>query len=197
LKRVSVVVGLLLAGALALVGILSLTRGTPVKAVVAIGDKNGPPTVTDSLFSRSMALYTGLQLFKGNAVQQVNNGAVYTDLWRDLRAAKHTITVQMYYSRPGVVADTMAAILTERARAGVRVLFVLDAFGSQNLKKEWADSLRAAGVEIGLLRQLHWYSLHNASDRSHVRVVVVDGKIGYTGGFGLADYWLGDGKHKD
>jgi cardiolipin synthase A/B len=78
----------------------------------------------------------------------------------------------------------------------VRVLFVLDAFGSQNLKKEWADSMRAAGVEIGLLRQLHWYALHNASDRSHVRVVVVDGEIGYTGGFGLADYWLGDGRHE-
>jgi cardiolipin synthase len=79
----------------------------------------------------------------------------------------------------------------------VRVLLVLDAFGSQNLKQKWADSLRAAKVEIGLLRQLHWYSLHNASDRSHVRVVVVDGKVGYTGGFGLADYWLGDGKHPD
>jgi cardiolipin synthase len=91
----------------------------------------------------------------------------------------------------------MAAILKERAKAGVRVLFVLDAFGSQNLKKVWADSLTAAGVEIGLLRQLHWYSLHNVSDRSHVRAVVVDGEIGYTGGFGLADYWLGNGRKKD
>ena len=197
LKRVSIVLGLLVVGALALIGILSMTRGTPVKAVVAIGDKEGPPAVTDSLFSRSMALYTGLHLTRGNAVQQVNNGDVYTNLWRDLRAAQHTITVQMYYSQPGAVADTMAVILKERARAKVRVLFVLDAFGSQNLKKEWADSLRAAGVEIGLLRQLHWFSLHNASDRSHVRVVVVDGKVGYTGGFGLADYWLGDGKHKN
>jgi cardiolipin synthase len=197
LKRISVVIGLLLVGALALIGILSVTRGTPVKTVVAIGDKEGPPAVTDSLFAQSMALYTGVALTKGNAVQQLNNGDVYTNLWRDLRAAQHTITVQMYYSQPGAVADTMGMILRERARAGVRVLFVLDAFGSQNLKKEWADSLRAAGVEIGLLRQLHWYSLHNASDRSHVRVVVVDGAIGYTGGFGLADYWLGDGKHKD
>ncbi|MDQ6634460.1 MAG: phospholipase D-like domain-containing protein, partial [Gemmatimonadota bacterium] len=118
-------------------------------------------------------------------------------LWKDLRAAQHTITVQMYYSRPGAVADSMATILKERARAGVRVLLVLDAFGSQNLKRDWADGLRAAGVEIGLLRQLHWYSLHNASDRSHVRVVVTDGEVGYTGGFGLADYWLGDGKHPD
>jgi cardiolipin synthase len=194
LKRVSVVLGILLVGALALSGILSLTRGTPVRAVVAIGDKEGAPAVTDSLFSRAMALYTGLQLTPGNSVKQLNNGDVYSYLWRDLRAAKHTITVQMYYSQPGVVADTMAAILKERARAGVRVLFVLDAFGSQNLKRDWADSLRAAGVEVGLLRQLHWYSLHNASDRSHVRAVVVDGEVGYTGGFGLADYWLGDGK---
>jgi cardiolipin synthase A/B len=197
-KRVGIVVGVLLFLTLALIGILSITRGTPVKAVVAIGDKEGPPAITDSLFARSMELYTGIQLTHGNAVQQMLNGnGLYPQLWRDLRSAKHTITVQMYYSQPGAVADTMAAILRERARAGVRVLFVLDAFGSQNLKKEWADSLRAAGVEIGLLRQLHWYSLHNASDRSHVRVVVVDGEIGYTGGFGLADYWLGDGRHKD
>ena len=197
LKRVSVVLGVLFVGAFALIGMLSMTRGTPVKAVVTIGNASGPPPVTDSLFTRFMTLYTGLQLSKGNAVQQVNNGDVYTNLWRDLRGARRTITVQMYYSQPGAVADTMAVILKERARAGVRVLFVLDAFGSQNLKKEWADSLRAAGVEIGLLRQLHWYSIHNASDRSHVRVVVVDGGIGYTGGFGLADYWLGDGKSKD
>jgi cardiolipin synthase len=196
-KRVSIVLGIILLLALALIGVLSVTRGTPVKAVVAVGDRNGPPDVTDSLFARQMALYAGFDVGPGNALQQLNNGDVYTNLWRDLRAAQHTITVQMYYSQPGVVADTMAAILKERARAHVRVLLVLDAFGSQNLKQEWADSIRAAGVEVGLLRQLHWYSLHNASDRSHVRVVVVDGKIGYTGGFGLADYWLGDGRHKN
>jgi cardiolipin synthase len=196
-KRVGIVLGILVVSALALIGVLSITRGTPVRAVVAIGDKEGPPSVTDSLFTRSIELYTGLHMTKGNAVEQANNGAVYPRLWKDLRAAQHTITVQMYYSRPGAVADSMAAILKERARAGVRVLLVLDAFGSQNLKRDWADSLRAAGVEIGLLRQLHWYSLHNASDRSHVRVVVTDGEVGYTGGFGLADYWLGDGKHAD
>ena len=196
-KRIGVVLGILVAGSLALVGILSITRWTPVKAVVAIGKKTGPPAVTDSLFSRMTELYTGLHMTSGNAAEQVNNGDVYPRLWKDLREAKQTITVQMYYSQPGAVTDTMAAVLKERAKAGVRVLFVLDAFGSMNLKKTWADSLVAAGVEVGLLRQLHWYSLHNATDRSHVRVVVVDGEIGYTGGFGLADYWLGDGKHKD
>jgi cardiolipin synthase len=196
-RRVGVVAGVLLLTVLALVGILTLTRGTPVRSVVSVGKNAALPAVTDSLFARTIELYTGLELTPGNRVELVNNGDVYTRLWADLRAAKQTITVQMYYSQPGAVADTLAAILKERARAGVRVLFVLDAFGSQNLKKEWADSLRAAGVELGLLRQLHWYTLHNASDRSHVRVVVVDGTVAYTGGFGLADYWLGDGKHPD
>src|SRR5205814_9278440 len=141
-------------------------------------------------------MYTGTHVAGGNRVQAVNNGTVYDSLWKDLRAAKQTITVQMYYSLPGKVADTLAAILEERARAKVRVLFLLDAFGSQNLKRAWAQSLRRAGVEVALLRRLRWYSVHNATDRSHVRVVVVDGRVGYTGGFGLADYWLGDGLHE-
>ena len=196
-KRVSVVVGVLLVTAMALIGVQSITRGTPVKAVVAIGKKEGPPLITDSLFSRMTELYTGLKLTPGNSAEELDNGEVYKRLWVDLRSAKRTITVQMYYSQPGSVADTMAAILKQKAREGVRVLFVLDAFGSMNLKREWADSIRAAGVEIGLLRQVHWYTLHNFGDRSHVRVVVVDGEIGYTGGFGLADYWLGDGRHPD
>src|SRR5205814_7110378 len=142
-------------------------------------------------------MYTGTHVAGGNRVQAVNNGTVYDSLWKDLRAAKQTITVQMYYSLPGKVADTLAAILEERARAKVRVLFLLDAFGSQNLKREWARSLRRAGVEVALLRRLRWYSVHNATDRSHVRVVVVDGRVGYTGGFGLAAYWLGNGHAKD
>jgi cardiolipin synthase len=196
-KRVSVVLGVLILAALAMVGVLSITRGTPVRTVVAVGDAEGPPPVSDSLFAETMEIYTGLHLMPGNAVRQLNNGDVYAQLWRDLRSAQQTITVQMYYSQPGAVADTMAAILKARARAGVRVLLVLDAFGSQDLKKAWADSLEDAHVRLGLLRQVHWYSLHNASDRSHVRVVVVDGKVGYTGGFGLADYWLGNGKQRD
>jgi cardiolipin synthase len=73
------------------------------------------------------------------------------------------------------------------------VLFLIDAFGSQNLAGEWRDSLSAAGVRVAVLRPLHWYTLHKAANRSHVRVIVVDGRIGYTGGWGLADYWLGNG----
>jgi cardiolipin synthase len=118
-------------------------------------------------------------------------------LWKDLAAAQQSITVQMYYSQPGAVADTLAKYLIDRAQHHVRVLLLLDAFGSQPLKREWMDRVKAAGVEVVWLRPLRWYTLQKAAQRSHVRVVVIDGKIGYTGGFGLADYWLGDGHHED
>jgi cardiolipin synthase len=193
-------VGLVLLGVilvlLALVGLLTVTRGTPVEMVLALGDRDGPPPATDSLFARTMEVYTGVHIEPGNRVEELLNGnGTYPRLWRDLASAQQTITVQMYYALPSKVADTLQKHLMERARAKVRVLLLLDAFGAQHLKKEWRDSLRAAGVEVATLRKLHWYTLHSAAERSHVRAVVVDGRVGYTGGFGLADYWLGDGRH--
>ena len=194
-SRIGVVVLGALLALLALVGILPLPRGTPVRMVIALGDHDGPPPVTDSLFARTLELYTGVHIEPGNRVEELLNGnGTYPRLWRDIASARQTLTVQMYYALPSGVADTMQKYLMERARAKVRVLLLLDAFGSQDLKEDWRDSLRAAGVQVGILRKLRWYSLHNASDRSHVRAVVVDGRIGYTGGFGLADYWLGDGR---
>jgi len=197
ITRFGTLILVLLVLALALIGLLTVTRGTPVSYVVTLSD-SGPPAVHDSLFDRTFELFTGTHIYPGNAVQAAMNGnGVYPVLWNDLRSAQHTITVQMYYSLPGKVADTMSAILRERARAHVRVLFLIDAFGSQHLSRGYLDSLRNDGVEVAKLRKLRWYTVHNAQDRSHVRVVVVDGRAGYTGGFGLADYWLGDGHHDD
>lgn len=194
LKPVSRTVGIMIVALFALIGVLSLTRGTPLKRVVH-GVHGRAPGVSDSSFRELMALFVGVHLESGNAVEHLLNGdGTYPRLWQDLRAARQTITIQNYYSRPGKVADTLAAILSERARAGVQVLLLLDAFGSQSLKKSWADSLERAGVRVAILRKLKWYSIHNASDRSHVRAYVIDGRVGYTGGFGIADYWLGDGR---
>jgi cardiolipin synthase len=183
---------------LALIGILSITHDTPVKNVIAEGDEDGPPSPDDPLFARSMELFTGTHIDSANKVQILLNGdGTYPQLWKDLASAERTITVQMYYSQPGKMADSLAKHLIERAQHKVRVLFLLDAFGSQPLKPEWIQNLKNAGVEVVWLRPLRWYTLQKAARRSHVRVVVVDGKVGYTGGFGLADYWLGDGHHED
>jgi len=198
IKYIAITALLLFALMLALIGILSVTHDTPVRNVIAEGDKDGPPAIEDSLFSRSIELFTGTHIDPGNNVQILLNGnGTYPQLWKDLASAERTITVQMYYSQPGAVADTMAKYLIDRAQHKVRVLLLLDAFGSQPLKRDWMQRVKAAGVEVVWLRPLRWYSLQKAAQRSHVRVVVVDGRIGYTGGFGLADYWLGDGHHED
>jgi cardiolipin synthase len=194
-KRLGLGLLLLFVLGLALIGVLSMTRGTPIRTILAIGDSIRLPSVRDSLFARTMELYAGVRLEPNNRVEVFTNGdQTYPRLWSDLRAAQRTITVQMYFSQPGAVADTMAAVLAAKAREHVRVLLLLDAFGSGELRGAWEERLRAAGVEVGWLRPVHWYSLHKASQRSHARTVVVDGRVGYTGGFGLADYWLGDGR---
>lgn len=195
IKYAGLILLILLVLVLTLIGILSVTRSHTVEQVIAEGDDEGPPHVRDSLFAKSIELYTGTHIDEGNWVDILLDGeGTYPVLWNDLAAAKRTITVQMYYSQPGAVADTMAHYLSERARAGVRVLVLLDAFGSGPLKEEWIEGLEQAGVEVAWLRPLRWYTLHQATQRSHARVVVVDGETGYTGGLGLADYWLGDGK---
>ncbi|HEV8216795.1 MAG TPA: phospholipase D-like domain-containing protein, partial [Gemmatimonadaceae bacterium] len=196
LKRTGLVALAVFVLAMALIGVLTVTRGTPIGRVVTLSD-SGPPAIADSLFERTFELFTGTHISDGNSVRREDNGSVYAPLWADLRSARQTITVQMYYSLPGQVADTLSAILRERARARVRVLLLLDAFGSQHLSRGWIRGLRDAGVEVAKLRPLRWYTVATATNRSHVRVVVVDGRIGYTGGWGIADYWLGDGRHDE
>ena len=198
IKYIAIAALVLFGVVLALIGVLSVTHDTPVRSVIAEGDKGGPPSIEDPLFARSIELFTGTHIDPGNNVQILLNGSgTYPQLWKDIASAQQTVTVQMYYAQPGAVADTMAKYLTDRAQHKVRVLLLLDAFGSQPLKRDWIQNLKRASVEVHWLRPLRWYTLQKAAQRSHVRAVVVDGRIGYTGGFGLADYWLGDGHHED
>ncbi|MEX2177229.1 MAG: phospholipase D-like domain-containing protein [Gemmatimonadaceae bacterium] len=148
-------------------------------------------------FPRVLESYTGARLESGNSVDLLLNGhGTYPRLWRDLRAARRSITVQSYYAKPGAITDSLSQILQDQARAGVHVLLLLDAFGSSAMSHAWIREMRRQGVRVALLRPVHWHSMHGAADRSHVRVVVIDGRVGYTGGFGFADYWDGDGRHE-
>ena len=174
-------------------GLLRFTRSAPTKPLT-VGAPGAPP-LGDPATKRMLELHTGLTIVAGNDVRLLLNGEVYPALWQDLRSARRTIALQSYYAMPGAVADTLKAILIERSRAGVRVLVLFDAFGSESLSREWRDELGRAGVHFAMLRRLEWSTLHNAANRSHVRAVVIDGRVGYTGGFGFADYWLGDGQH--
>jgi cardiolipin synthase len=190
--------GLLLVAALSLIGLRYLTRGTPVADVSGIDGNRDLPRTDDDLFRASIELLTGTTLTCGNHAELCLNGdGTYDRLFDDLSAATTTITLQMYYCQPGKVADRFAEVMRERAKAGVRILFLLDAFGSAKLTKDYLQSLCDAGVEVAKFRPVNWYQLEKAYARSHIRVVVVDGCIGYTGGFGMDDKWLGNGRSPD
>ena len=182
----------LLIAVLAFVGaVVAVFRVTiPHTQPLAVGAAPGAATPE---FERVLSAYTRVALEPGNKVELLLNGdGTYPRLWRDLRRARRSITIQSYYAQPGAMADTLREILVAQSRRGIKVRLLLDAFGAAPLPERWRDALRKGGVEVATLRPMHWHSMHGAADRSHVRVVVVDGRIAYTGGFGLADYWSAD-----
>ena len=190
-----VVIGLI-GGLLALIGVLSTLKGTPLKRVLPFGGGKCP-CVDEPAFRHTLELLSHSPLAHAHAVEIFINGdQTYPRLWEDLRAARHSITIQLYYCEPGRMADEFREILIDRARAGVKVLFLYDAFGT-TLKGDYFDALKAAGIETCVFRPLRIWEAHTIQHRSHARVVCIDGKIGYTGGFGLADKWYGNGRSKD
>jgi cardiolipin synthase len=178
----------------AVIGLLFITRGTAVRRVQGIGGDGTPVSPAEPTFPLAVALLTGSPILVGNRVELALNGdGTYPRLWADLRSARRAITVQMYYAAPGRVADSLGAILAERARAGVAVYLLYDAFGS-SFTDDYLARLRAAGVRAVPFRPLRFRNLWVVQNRSHVRGVVVDGRVGWTGGFGIDDKWLGNAR---
>src|SRR5688572_23766569 len=170
-------IGGLIVGILALVGLLDAVKGTPVKRVLDF-DGSQLPSVHDDAFLPSMELACRTELHPGNSAEILRNGdEMYPRLWDDLRAAKHSITIQLYYNKPGRMADTLSTILVERARAGVRVLFLYDAWGS-SFKKRYVESLRRGGVRMEKFRPVTLRALNHLNHRAHNRVICIDGRLG-------------------
>ena len=181
--------------AFALIGFLHVTRGTAVRHVRGVSSDGMPIAVSEPEFPLMAAMATGATLQTGNLVEVLLDGdQTYPRLLDDLRAAQRSISLQLYYGAPGRMADALGQILIERARAGVRVFVLYDAFGTTDIPARHRDALRAAGVVVEAFRPIRLSTLHLAQNRSHVRGIIVDGRVGWTGGFGIDDKWLGDGR---
>lgn len=179
---------------LAFIGSLHLTRGTAVRHVRGVGLGGDPVEVTAPAFLTNITMLTGAVVSDGHRVELALNGdGTYERLWADLASAERSITLQIYYGNSGRMAGRLRDILVDRARQGVQVLVLYDAFGTSAISDEFVTVLRDAGVLIEPFRPLEWSTLHLVQNRSHVRGVVVDGRVGWTGGFGIDDKWLGDG----
>ena len=190
----TVVLSLILLFLLAML-VAYLTRSSSVQRLQVVGADNTPPDSRSESFNAHLNLLTGTQIIGGNNVELLLNGdGTFERLWESLSEAQCVICLHVYVMEPGSVADRLLRVLSERAQAGVEVYVLLDAVGSQKLAKNFVHRLRAAGARVAHYRPLRFKTLYKFQQRMHMRAVIIDGKVGFTGGFGIADYWLGDGR---
>lgn len=149
----------------------------------------------DPQFLRSLqALRTGIR--PGNQAKLLENGdALWADMFAALRAAQHSINIETYIFDDGRLSRELADILCERAQAGVEVRVLVDAIGARAPLLE--SRLKAAGVKYRHYKPIRLYALYHIEDRTHRKLVIVDGRIGYCGGFCFDDRWLGDARNPE
>jgi len=147
--------------------------------------------VTEPVFERVMSGLLGPPLLSGNQVTALRNGdEIFPTMLEAIRNAKRTITFENFLWRDGLIANAFAEALAERARAGVNVYLLQDAFGCDSLHSGAMRHLRDSPVELEIFRFL---LISRINFRTHRKLLVVDGEIGFIGGVCIADAWQGDG----
>jgi cardiolipin synthase A/B len=126
-----------------------------------------------------------------NRVDVFTNGAQFYPAMRDaIRAAQTSVNLEAYIFQPGEAADMLVDAMVERAQAGVEVRLVVDAIGSARLRGQVVHRLLEAGCQLSFYQPMTWYRLHRLNNRTHRELLVVDGWVAFTGGAGVADWWL-------
>jgi len=150
-------------------------------------------SVGDPQFRRSMSMLLGPPMEDGNRVDVLVNGdRIFPAMLAAIAAARHTITFETYIYWSGDIGRRFSEALSERAHAGVKVHVLLDWIGSAKMDEAQLGAMREAGVRIERFHKPHWSHLPRLNNRTHRKLLVVDGAVGFTGGVGIADQWQGD-----
>jgi cardiolipin synthase len=156
---------------------------SPLRHTFAVGDGE---------FERTMAGALTNPLVSGNDVTTLVNGEeIFPAMLNAVRSARHSTTLETYIYWSGNIGQDFAAALAERASAGVAVHVMLDWIGGR-IDNSRLEQMRAKGVHIRRYNPPRWYSLHRLNNRTHRKLMVVDGQVGFIGGVGIADAWKGD-----
>jgi cardiolipin synthase len=154
-----------------------------------------PPAdpVTDPQFRRTLGALVGAPFLPGNRVVELRNGdEILPAMLQAIKAAERTITLETYIYWSGTVGRQFTDALVERARAGVRVHVLVDWVGSATRLDGLRDELEAAGAQVAMYRPPRVRYLPRLNNRTHRKILVVDGRLGFVGGAGVGDYWLGN-----
>lgn len=156
------------------------------------------PPVDSADFARLLEALTGAPLRLGNRVEVLRNGCrIFPAMLESIAAAEHTIDFATYAYWTGDIAPQFADALCERARAGVEVNVLLDAVGASKMDRSLVDALERSGATVEWFRPPHWYTLEKINNRTHRKILVVDGSVAFTGGVGIAEEWTGDCEDPD
>lgn len=155
-------------------------------------------SASDPQLRRSLSVLLGPPILEGNKVELLRNGdQIFPSMLAAIRGAQHSITFETYIYWSETIGREFTEALMERARAGVKVHLMLDFIGSLKMDDQSLAELRAAGVQVQRYHKPVWWKLTRLNNRTHRKVMVVDGKIGFTGGVGIADKWRGDGEDEN
>ena len=152
----------------------------------------------DPQFRRSLGVLLGPPILEGNKVQVLLNGdQIFPSMLEAIRSAQKSITFETYIYWSETIGKEFADALMERARAGVKVHVMLDFMGSVKMDLKQIDAMKEAGVMVERYHKPVWWKLARLNNRTHRKLLVIDGKIGYTGGVGIADQWRGNGQDEN
>ena len=152
----------------------------------------------DPQLRREMGVLLGPAIVAGNCIQALQNGdEIFPAMLEAIRSARRTITFETYIYWSGHVGEQFAAALIERARAGVCVHLMLDWVGCDKISPMLVEDMRSAGVEVERYHAVHWYTLGRLNNRTHRKVLIIDGATSFTGGVGIADVWAGHAQDPD
>ncbi len=155
-------------------------------------------SVRDLAFSQTMYALTGSPLMDGNHIEILRNGVqIFPSMLSAIRLAQKTINLEFYIYWDGEIGRQFAEALAERARAGVAVKVILDSVGSAQMSQSLIDFLLRNGIDLEWYHPLRWYTLSRLNHRTHRKLMVIDGTVGFSGGVGIADEWLGDADAKN
>ncbi|AOG23170.1 phospholipase D-like domain-containing protein [Acidovorax sp. RAC01] len=153
---------------------------------------------SDPQFQRALGSLLGPALVDGNAVTELLNGdQIFPPMLAAIKAAQKTITFETYIYWSGDIGKAFSDALSERARAGVKVHVLLDWVGTAKMEDSYLNEMRASGVQIEKFHKPHWYNLARLNNRTHRKLLVVDGQVGFTGGVGIAPEWTGNAQDPD
>ena len=172
-------------------GVLMLAQDqTTIKIIsnIAADDPRSPAYV---------AALSGATLTRGNHYDVLTNGVqIFPAMLEAIDGAQKRINFETYIYDAGEVADRFTAALERSARRGVKVTVVVDAIGGSPMEADHQKRLESAGARV-LTFNSPWYMPESVNYRTHRKILVVDGDIGFTGGVGVADHWLGNADRKD